>query len=204
MDQNNMRLFGTLFTGSLIRKLCFLSFLFLSINSAALDDGTWTYELVGDNVEVTGCYSACSKDLVIPNTIAGKSVTIIGAEAFRAINLASVIIPNNVITIGHSAFYGNNLASVIIPNNVITIGGWAFRSNQLTSLIIGSSVTNIGAVAFEGNQLFNVTIPDSVLSIGEDAFKNNIVTDNGVWEYYLLSDNIVISGYFKRSLQAYF
>ena len=52
MDQNNMRPFRALFAGLLIRKLCFLSFLFLSVNSAALDDGTWTYELDGDSVKL--------------------------------------------------------------------------------------------------------------------------------------------------------
>ena len=55
MDQNNMRLFRTSFTGLLIRKLCFLSFLFFSVNSVALNDGTWTYEIDVDNVEITGC-----------------------------------------------------------------------------------------------------------------------------------------------------
>ncbi len=76
MDKNNMWLFRTLFTGLLIRKLCFLSFLFLSVNSAALDDGTWTYELDGDSVTVTGCHIACPNgSLIIPNIIAGKSVT---------------------------------------------------------------------------------------------------------------------------------
>ncbi len=38
MDQNNMLPFKGLFLGLLIRKLCFLSFLLLSVNSAALDD----------------------------------------------------------------------------------------------------------------------------------------------------------------------
>ena len=82
MDQNNMWPFGALFRGSLIRNLCFLSFLFLSVNSVALDDGTWTYELDGDNVEVTGCAGTCPTDLVVPATIVGKSVTSIGNYAF--------------------------------------------------------------------------------------------------------------------------
>ena len=36
------------------------------------------YELNGDSVTVTGCSGTCPTDLVIPNTIAGKSVTRIG------------------------------------------------------------------------------------------------------------------------------
>ena len=60
-----------LFSGRLHKIICLLGFLFLSVNSAALDDGTWTYELDGDSVTVTGCHIACPNgSLIIPNIIA--------------------------------------------------------------------------------------------------------------------------------------
>ena len=134
MDQSNMRPFKGLFLSLLIRKLCFLSFLFLSVNSAALNDGTWTYELNGDNVEVTGCAGTCPTDLVIPNTIAGKSVTSIGNYAFHFVGknqLTSVTIPDSVTRIGKEAFWGNRLTNVTIPDSVTKIKKSAFSSNQL-------------------------------------------------------------------------
>jgi hypothetical protein len=160
MDQNNMRPFKGLFVSLLIRKLCFLSFLFLSVNSAALDDGTWTYELDGDSAEVTGCSGTCFTELVIPNSIAGKNVTSIGRSSFNRNQLTSITIPDSVTSIGGSAFADNQLISVVIPNSVTIIEGGAFRRNQLTG----------------------VAIPDSVISIGNDAFAQNIETENGAWK----------------------
>ena len=72
MDQNNMRLLGAYLQVLLIRKLCFLSFLFLSVNSAALDDGTWTYELMEMTLELLAALVHALAD-IIPNTIAGNS-----------------------------------------------------------------------------------------------------------------------------------
>ena len=172
MDQSNMRFFKGLFAGLLIRKLCFLSFLFLSGNSVALDDGTWTYELKGDNVEVTGCAGGCLQELVIPNTIAGE----------------------NVISIGESAFSSKQLTSVTIPDSVAIIGSYAFANNYLTSINIPDSVINIGREAFARNRLTNVSIPDSVTSIGVRAFGYNIEGDNGVFTYFLISSGAWITG----------
>ena len=132
MDQNNMWLFGVLFSGALIRKLCFLSFLFLSVNSAALNDRTWTYELDGNSVTVTGCSgAACPSDIAIPNIIEGKNVTAIGAWAYRYEQLTSVIIPDGISIIGPRAFKFNKLTRVTIPANVTRIDAEAFGENPL-------------------------------------------------------------------------
>ena len=128
-----------------------LCLLFIAMNSAADDNGTWTYTLDGDTATITGCVETCPVDLVIPDTINGHSVTSIGAYAF----------------------YNNQLTSVTIPDSVTSIGIYAFSSNQLTSVTIPDSVTSIGAVAFIRNQLTSVTIPDSVTSIGNNAFALN-------------------------------
>ncbi|MDG1819764.1 MAG: leucine-rich repeat domain-containing protein, partial [Porticoccaceae bacterium] len=176
MDENSMRLFGASFIGSVIRKLCFLSFLFLSVNSIALDDGTWTYELNADGVTVTGCSGTCPTDLVIPNTIAGKSVTSIDDHAFAFNQLNSVTIPNSVTSIGWWAFSDNQLTSVMIPDSVTSIGKYTYQNNHLTSVTIPDSVTSIGSGAFRDNQLTSITIPDSVTSIGTHAFRDNQLT----------------------------
>ena len=176
MVQNNMWLFRTSFTGLLIRKLCFLSFLLMSVNSAALDDGTWTYELNADNVEITGCSGTCPSEIIIPNTIAGNSVTSIGVMAFYQNTLTSVTIPDSVTSIGRYAFSENNLTSVDLPGSLTSIVDRAFQRNKLTHVTIPDSVTNIGARAFYNNQLTSAIIPDSVTSIEYGAFENNQLT----------------------------
>ena len=52
--------------------------------------------------------------LIIPSKINGKSVTIIGEDAFENNALTSVTIPNSVTSIGQYAFAENALTSVTI------------------------------------------------------------------------------------------
>lgn len=54
---------------------------------------------------------ACPRDVVIPETIGGKTVASIGSSAFRSNQLTSVTVPNSVTSIGSSAFYYNQLTS---------------------------------------------------------------------------------------------
>ena len=148
---NNVLSIRALVSCRLYQNLCFLGFLGFSVSSIALDDGTWTYELDGDSVTVTGCHIACPNgSLIIPNIIAGKSVTHIGDYAFVDSSLTSVTIPDNVTHIGDGAFIANQLTSVTIPDNVTHIGRSAFAINQLTSVTFGIGVTHIGILAFNG------------------------------------------------------
>ena len=176
-----------------------LSLSFLAVNSAADDDGTWTYIVYDGEAILTGCLETCPTELVLPNVVGGYSVTSIGrgifstSGAFQAQQLTSVTIPDSVTTIGTGAFRDNQLTSVILGKRVTTIGTEAFQGNQLASLTIPDSVTSIGEDAFgfnqlasvmipnsvvrlsgfANNQLTSVTIPDSVMSIGQSAFRQN-------------------------------
>lgn len=171
MDQSNMRTFGALFAGSLVKKLGFLSLLFFSVNSAALDDGTWAYELNGDDVVLTGCLTQCPANLVIPATIDGKSVTTIGWQAFYSKQITSLSIPNTVEIIGESAFGFNDLIELVIPNSVLVIEDGAFRSNGLLQKVtFNKGLVSIGEYAFSEHQLTSLSLPKTLLSIGDRAF----------------------------------
>ncbi|MCL1955198.1 MAG: leucine-rich repeat protein [Spirochaetes bacterium] len=126
-------------------------------------------------ITVTG-YSG-KKEVVIPSTEKGTSVTEIGDNAFSGKEITDVTIPDGVTTIGKNTFYDNELTSVVIPDSVTTIGENAFRSNRLTSVTISNSVTSIGRGAFSYNTLTKVTIPNSVTFIGPAAFYRNELTD---------------------------
>jgi hypothetical protein len=128
------------------------------------------------------------KEVVIPATNKGISVTEIGNKAFYKKKLTSVIIPDGITAIGDNAFYGNRLTSVVIPDSVITIGVSAFSNNfdkkgyptyggnSLTSTNIPDGVTFIGRSAFAGNRLTSITIPDGVTSIERSVFFGNPLT----------------------------
>jgi hypothetical protein len=116
------------------------------------------------------------KAIIIPETLDGLPVTVIGESAFAEKGLTSVTLPNSVSTIGKEAFAANKLTSVSIPDSVSTIGEAAFLHNQLTSVIIPDSVSTIGGMAFADNQLTSVSIPHGVTTIGDMAFYNNQLT----------------------------
>lgn len=159
-------------------------------------------DVVINNGYIESCsYNFAFKDIIIPETIDGQTVTgiadnfndgvfgakniisiqfpstleYIGASAFRGNNLSTLTIPDNVTAIGRSAFDNNKLTSITIPNSVTSIGNSTFTSNNITSLIIPNSVTSIGDEAFLWNQLTNVTFEanSNIGIIGKDAFKYN-------------------------------
>ena len=174
-----------------------LSLSTLTVNSAADDDGTWTYSLSGDEATVTGCVETCSSELVIPSTVDGYSVTSIFRNAFSNSLITSVIIPDSVRIISPGAFRGNQLTSVTIPESVwslagfsgnlltsiaipkgvLRIGRMAFADNQLTDILLAPSVIEIGEYAFFANRLKSITIPDSVLKLEYAAFYSNVLED---------------------------
>ena len=85
-----------------LRLTLLLSLSTLGVNSAAFDDGTWTYKRSGYEATVTGCVAICPPDLVIPSKIDGYSVISIGESAFLKNNLAIVTIPDSVTSISNT------------------------------------------------------------------------------------------------------
>jgi len=113
------------------------------------------------------------KDVIIPSSIEGFSVTHIGNEAFKQDDLSSIIIPASVTSIGDHAFAWNLLTDIIIPDSVTTIGLFAFYHNNLSEVIIPDQVTFIDHHAFAFNQITHLVLPESLGFIGEEAFAYN-------------------------------
>ncbi len=145
----------------------------LSIPFAALAQLTTAVNSDGAVTITGGCLPNGSP--MIPDTIAGRKVTLIGDGAFIGCPAAlfSITIPDSVTSIGIEAFSRYpNLTSVTLGNSVTTIGDRAFSNcRSLSSITIPDSVTNIGREAFSGcTKLTRVTISENVTSIGEGAF----------------------------------
>ena len=139
--------------------------------TAAKDFGY--YEDVDGTITITKYYGS-DTEVVIPETIDGKSVTSIGATAFSMCrSLTSIGIPSSVTSIGEYTFSGcSGLTSIGLPSGVTSIGADAFEEcSSLTSIKIPPSVTSIGESAFQGcSSLTSIELPSSVTSIGAGAF----------------------------------
>ncbi len=135
-----------------------------------------------DKVIINGYYSyennnssnpACPKEVNIPSTINGISVTSINAAAFQELGIEKIIIPNTVTYIGSNSFAYNNIENLVIPNSVTYIGENAFQENNIAKLTLSNSLITIGDSAFYWNSLKTITIPSSVTTIGHGAFGIN-------------------------------
>ena len=136
---------------------------------------SFTYTVDGYAV-VTGCVATCPENLVIPETLGGYAVGMIGDSAFDSESLTSVTLPSSLTIIGAYAFDHNYLTSVSVPNSVTQIRQQAFASNSLTSFTIPPLVTNISDAMLDHNNLTSITIPSSVTNIGYRAFSYNQLT----------------------------
>ena len=162
--------------------------------SIATNESCFTVGTINDGNEVAilNYDETCGTDVIIPNTIKGYPVTVIGNSSTRVIEQLSNknndynfndlnnyqqnvnIKPTATSVLG--SFREKNLTSVIIPDSVTTIGQDAFSRNQLTSVIIPKSVTTIEMFAFTNNRLTDLEIPKSVTTIGSSVFADNQLT----------------------------
>ena len=163
-----------------------LNFTKLSHNAAAATPPDSCFEFDTETGTITNYYDnegdnpsnpACPKDVDIPSTIGGVSVTTIGYAAFDYKGLTSASIPNSVTSIDDYAFSNNNsLTSVSLGNSIATIGIYAFSTSDITTLVIPDSVIAIGELAFYGNKINSLTLGDSLQSVGENAFALNKIS----------------------------
>ena len=119
-----------------------------------LNSDDFTYLIVddevdGDNIVKITQYNGSETDVVIPDTIDGRPVTIIGENAFKEnIQIKSVSIPDSVKTIESSAFYHcDNLSSVNFGTN-----------SQLNSLFSKS---------FAATSIEEFTVPKNCIDVSD-------------------------------------
>lgn len=111
-------------------------------------------------VTITNYDETCGSDVVIPETIKGKTVTKISGTT-----------PSDLKSFAHKG-----LTSIVIPDTVSYIGIYAFYYNNISSLDLGNGVVEIGDEAFHNNSLITVVFPESLQKIGDGAFMNNYLT----------------------------
>lgn len=150
-----------------------LSGLGADVTVQAASYGDYEYNTLKDGtVEITG-YHGSSKDVKIPEKLAGKSVSQIGEGAFYSSNIKTLVIPNSVKTVDQYAF--NNalyLSSVNFIGGTTSIGRYAFYGcKNLKSVKLNSGLETIDTYVFYGcSSLKKIEIPDSVKMIGGYCF----------------------------------
>ena len=154
----------------------------------------WTYSASRTGVSIRG-YASPEGNVVIPQTIEGRSVVGIYTKAFMNCPwIRSVVLPDSVRSIGSSAFANCAwLESVTFPSGKFTIGSRAFEGCvRLAELKNDAAIASVGFKAFSGcaslgegvvilggRVLFvngvcpaEVVIPDGTVGIVGGAFKN--------------------------------
>lgn len=137
-----------------------------------------TYVVNEDNVTctITGIGSCTSKNLYIPKTIDGYTVTAIGDAAFAwCSDLTSVVIPDGVTKIGYTAFQNcSMLAKVVVPDSVTSIYAGAFQNcTSLASIALPNSVVLLDQSVFSGCQrLVSATLGTGISNIAFNLFKD--------------------------------
>ena len=177
----------------------------------SIDESCFTVGTINDGNEVAilDYDESCGSDVIIPSTIKGYPVTVIGNSETSIIqrlnNKQSNSHFNNLNyynkkydlegmkgggpTGPTGSFSRKDLTSVTIPDSVTTIEFVAFSGNQLTSVTIPDSVTTIGDSAFASNQLTSVIIGNSVTTIGEGAFNYNLLPNDQAFIYARTDNN---------------
>jgi DNA-directed RNA polymerase subunit RPC12/RpoP len=145
-----------------------------------ISDFTFEFRDGGTTVAITD-YNGSGGEVVIPDMIDGKPVTVIDNWTFgNCSSLTSVKIPENVTYIGHFAFLGcKSLQNISIPANVTNIGMLSFGDcTSLTTFFI-PAITNVHPQAFDGCT--------SLTSINVDIANPYSASVDGVWysrDYY--------------------
>lgn len=118
-----------------------------------ITSGDYRYENIDGNSIIFWEYLGSDTDLVVPEKIDGKTVTMLARGAFyNQANLKSITLPKTLTYIKGCAFWGcTSLESVVIPDGVSTIEEYAFAEcYSLKSVTIPKSVTSIGSELFYG------------------------------------------------------
>lgn len=105
-----------------------VTLLSLTLSSHADTFGLFTYVDQGASVKITDYPNDAVGVVVVPTTIAGKPVTVIGNSAFESCqSITGITLPVGLLSVEANAFSGcNGLSTILIPSTVTTIDDHAF------------------------------------------------------------------------------
>ncbi len=132
-----------------------------------------TYTVTDSGVRISGCEKSVT-EIVIPDTIEGKPVTVIDWYAFENCkDLRSVVLPDSITHISRYAFvHCISLESINMPASLYAIEQSAFQDcPKLNGIALPPSLAVIEQRAFsECSSLSEITIPKNCGQVGDYAF----------------------------------
>lgn len=144
--------------------------------NAAADSGpveAYQYEIRNGGAVITS-YTGEDSEVIIPATLGGYPVRVIGENAFSSrYSVERVVVPEGVVELERVSFrYCHDMAEIVLPSTLRFIGDNAFyRCERLTRVEIPEGVVELGDRAFQGcGSLYDVTLPMSLKSIPWYAF----------------------------------
>ena len=155
-------------------------------------DYDYSYEILNDGTLRLYQYEGTDTNIVVPDTIDGRKVTVLGNSTFQyctqASDIESVTLPDSLTTIEKNTFYNcEKLKSVTIPPNVSSIGLAAFveglSESSLTEIKVDPenpyfsekdgvvfSKDGTKLIVFPSGRSGDYQIPDGTVSVGDYAF----------------------------------
>ena len=153
----------------------FLVLLLLLFLKCWYESRDYEFKLYYNHAEITK-YKGTDKNVVIPDRIFGKKVTVIKSAFKRNDGIESVELPKYLEEIGGKAFKEcKDLETVWFGENTKVVRAMAFDScTKLKNVYLNEGVEEIEAYAFWGTQqLETIIIPSSVIRIGSFSFKDS-------------------------------
>lgn len=137
-----------------------------------LEDGFTLPTSGGLEGRLRGGFTGPLKDITIPPSLNGQTITAIDQEVFRNMGLTEVTFAagSQLERIHARAFYGNDLTSIDFPDSLKRIDLRSFMNNEFEVIKLPDDLQMLEQNAFDGNPLSRITIGASVTTIGNEAF----------------------------------
>ena len=128
-------------------------------------------------------YRGNDVDLVIPEVLYGKTVNIIGENAFYEAGLRSVELPDTLEEIHYRAFMGNLLSEIVFPDSLKRLDNLSFADNHISEVFIPENTSQIMGGIFPFNPLETISV-HSDNPVYED--------DDGLSLYEVDGDDLIV------------
>lgn len=140
------------------------------IEAKAETYGDYSYSLLSDNTIMINKYNGDDINIVVPETINGKTVSCIG-QLFIPINAETVTLPDTITKIENSAFSGcDKLKEINLPDSLTYLGIDAFSDcSSLTSISLPDSITSLNGTFMRCYSLKSIKLPKRLKTIGDHA-----------------------------------